>query len=200
VPPLACPNKETGAQFRYSFRADSLGFRVNPKGIHPECIREGRASAFAIDRAATNVDFSPFLTGSGLQTENDVTRSKQTTEKFLTGARMRFRKSHSELQTKKNCADKSAQSVTSPTQFAYRLSKKSTPLNYSFRADGRGFRVNPEGIHPECIREGRASGCALTGEEKESSVQLWMRREMNGMLWKGNAEGANGAAFDFTTN
>jgi hypothetical protein len=31
--------------------------------------------------------FSPFLTGSGPQTEFDVTHSKQTTEKFLTGTR-----------------------------------------------------------------------------------------------------------------
>src|ERR1700735_5610837 len=31
--------------------------------------------------------FSPFLTGSDSQTEIDVTHSKQTTEKFLTGAR-----------------------------------------------------------------------------------------------------------------
>jgi hypothetical protein len=206
VPPLACPNKETGTQFRYSFRADRRGFRVNPEGIHPECIREGRASAFAIDRAATNVDFSPFLTGSGLQTENDVTRSKQTTEKFLTGARMHFRPSRSEPHTNKDCADKAActpwraQSATRSVDLVRAPLEKSTLLRCLFRADRRGFLVNPEGIHPECIREGRASGCALTGAEKESSVQLWMRREMNGMLWKGNAEGANGAAFDFTTN
>jgi hypothetical protein len=32
--------------------------------------------------------FSPFLTGSASQTKIDVTLSKQTTEKFLTGARM----------------------------------------------------------------------------------------------------------------
>jgi hypothetical protein len=34
----------------------------------------------------------PVLTGSGTQTEIDVTRSKQTTEKFLTGARTHIRK------------------------------------------------------------------------------------------------------------
>ena len=33
----------------------------------------------------------PFLTGSGSQTEFDVTHSKQTTEKFLTGARMHIK-------------------------------------------------------------------------------------------------------------
>jgi len=37
--------------------------------------------------------FSHFLTGSGLQTEIDVTRSKQTAERFLTGARTAFRRS-----------------------------------------------------------------------------------------------------------
>jgi hypothetical protein len=35
--------------------------------------------------------FLQFLTGSGSQTEFDVTHSKQTTEKFLTGARMHIR-------------------------------------------------------------------------------------------------------------
>jgi CubicO group peptidase (beta-lactamase class C family) len=39
------------------------------------------------------VNFKKFLTGSGTQTENDVTRSKQTTENFLTGARTAFKRS-----------------------------------------------------------------------------------------------------------
>jgi hypothetical protein len=34
---------------------------------------------------------APFLTGSDSQTEIDVTLSKQTTEKFLTGARMHIK-------------------------------------------------------------------------------------------------------------
>src|ERR1700735_2415038 len=37
--------------------------------------------------------FRPFLTGSGSQTECDVTYSKQTTEKFLTGARTHIKRS-----------------------------------------------------------------------------------------------------------
>jgi hypothetical protein len=37
------------------------------------------------------ISFPAFLTGSGLQTEIDVTCSKQTTKKFLTGARTHIR-------------------------------------------------------------------------------------------------------------
>jgi hypothetical protein len=37
------------------------------------------------------ISFPAFLTGSGPQTEIDVTCSKQTTEKFLTGARMHIK-------------------------------------------------------------------------------------------------------------
>ena len=48
--------------------------RVNPDGIHPERICEGREAAF--------------LTGSGSQTEIDVTYSKQSTDEFLTGSRI----------------------------------------------------------------------------------------------------------------
>jgi|ERR1700735_1831305 hypothetical protein len=36
-------------------------------------------------------EFRPFLTGSAPQTETHVTHSKQTTEKFLTGARTHFK-------------------------------------------------------------------------------------------------------------
>jgi Zn-dependent protease with chaperone function len=57
-----------------------------------------RAFARKLDPAAATVNFRPFLTGSGSQTELAVTHSKQTTEKFLTGARtaikeLRFRNS-----------------------------------------------------------------------------------------------------------
>jgi CubicO group peptidase (beta-lactamase class C family) len=57
--------------------------------LYREPLRRGTLSRAAECRAlgARN---SEFLTGSGPQTENDVTRSKQTTEKFLTGARTHF--------------------------------------------------------------------------------------------------------------
>jgi hypothetical protein len=44
--------------------------------------KEARPDSLQIDG-----DLSPFLTGSDSQTEIDVTRSKQTAEKFLTGSR-----------------------------------------------------------------------------------------------------------------
>src|SRR6202046_1741686 len=93
VPSLVRPDKERDAQCRYSIR-------VNPGGIHTACpdagrerIREGRASGCAPIPGAANMNSAPFLTGSASQTEIDVTRSKQTTEKFLTGARTAFRRS-----------------------------------------------------------------------------------------------------------
>jgi len=63
VPLLVCPDEERSTQFHYSFCAGRRGFRVNPPGIHPERICEGRAFACAIDPAAATVDFRPFLTG-----------------------------------------------------------------------------------------------------------------------------------------
>ena len=71
VPSLVCPGEER------SFRAGRHGFRMNPDRIHPERIHEGRDVAF--------------LTGSAPQTEFDVTHSKQTLEKILTGARMHIK-------------------------------------------------------------------------------------------------------------
>ncbi|HXO03992.1 MAG TPA: hypothetical protein VN884_00015, partial [Candidatus Sulfotelmatobacter sp.] len=71
----------------HSFRADSCGFRVNPDGIPPERIREGRAVVSGLNLAPAHIERAPFLTGSASQTEIDVTCSKQTTENFLTGAR-----------------------------------------------------------------------------------------------------------------
>src|ERR1700685_1375729 len=45
------------------------------------------SSHFVPQSRGFNAASAPFLTGSGSQTEIDVTHSKQTTEKFLTGAR-----------------------------------------------------------------------------------------------------------------
>ena len=50
-----------------------------------------RAIAARGSRSPISVRKRPFLTGSAPQTEFDVTRSKQTTEKFLTGARTHIR-------------------------------------------------------------------------------------------------------------
>jgi hypothetical protein len=47
--------------------------------------------------------FRPFLTGSAPQTEFDVTLSKQTTEKFLTGARTPFRRHQISQDFRRNC-------------------------------------------------------------------------------------------------
>jgi hypothetical protein len=44
-------------------------------------------------RLASDKRFPRFLTGSGMQTEIDVTCSKQSTREFLTGARMHINKS-----------------------------------------------------------------------------------------------------------
>jgi hypothetical protein len=63
-------------------------FRVNPEGIHPERICEGRNSAF--------------LTGSASQTELAVTHSKQTTGTFLTGSRTAIRNSQKWAAIKEN--------------------------------------------------------------------------------------------------
>jgi hypothetical protein len=48
-------------------------------------------------------EFRPFLTGSAPQTEFDVTLSKQTTEKFLTGARIPFRRHQVSQDFRRNC-------------------------------------------------------------------------------------------------
>src|SRR6202046_344273 len=48
-------------------------------------------SHFVPQPTGFNAASAPFLTGSGSQTEFDVTHSKQTTEKFLTGARMHIK-------------------------------------------------------------------------------------------------------------
>jgi hypothetical protein len=48
-------------------------------------------------------EFRPFLTGSAPQTEIDVTLSKQTTEKFLTGARTAFRRHQVSRDFRRNC-------------------------------------------------------------------------------------------------
>ena len=100
VPSLVCPDEERPSQSHYSFRARLAdcwraalpGFRVNPTGIHPEHICEGRAFARTLDPGVTNVNFGPFptgflgaffatnsvcprpfLTGSAPQTESSVT-------------------------------------------------------------------------------------------------------------------------------
>src|ERR1700735_1209922 len=63
---------------------------LNPKGVHGQ----GKLH-FGFDAglllSGFYEEFRPFLTGSAPQTEFDVTHSKQTTEKFLTGARTHFK-------------------------------------------------------------------------------------------------------------
>jgi dTMP kinase len=75
VPSVACPNEEGATQLNYSFRADS----------------PARAVVAGLNLAPAHIECAPFLTGSARQTEIDVTHSKQTTEKFLTGARTAFK-------------------------------------------------------------------------------------------------------------
>jgi dTMP kinase len=99
VPSLVCPDEARCTHPNYSFRAcladcwraASRSFRVNPDGIHPERVREGRAVVSGLNLAPAHIECAPFLTGSAPQTEIDATRSKQTTEKFLTGARTAFK-------------------------------------------------------------------------------------------------------------
>src|ERR1700733_13483478 len=79
------------------FRAGRRSFRVNPNGIHPERICEGRAFASARNPRSINVDFRPFLTGSAPQTELAVTHSKQTTAPFLTGSRTAIKRIDNEF-------------------------------------------------------------------------------------------------------
>jgi hypothetical protein len=51
----------------------------------------GKRAVVAPSLRSLAANFRPFLTGSVPQTEFDVTHSKQTSEKFLTGARMHIR-------------------------------------------------------------------------------------------------------------
>jgi hypothetical protein len=89
------------------------------------------------------------LPGSGKYVECDVTHSKQTTAPFLPGSRIA---SHGSRQG---------------TAFYPELRRAAVPSlvchdeEKSFRAGRHGFRVNPDGIHPEQICEGRAFTCAL---------------------------------------
>jgi hypothetical protein len=55
--------------------------------------------------------FSPFLTGSDSQTEFDVTLSKQTTENFLTGARMHISVSRKQRANERACPPRRAHKV-----------------------------------------------------------------------------------------
>jgi len=78
--------------------------------------------------------FLAFLTGSALQTEFAVTRSKQKTGTFLTGSRIARQVITSETVNAKACppwracAGKAAQAVGRPRQFVYNLSEDSTFL------------------------------------------------------------------------
>src|ERR1700735_378707 len=100
--------------------------------------------------------FSQFLPGTAQQVECDVNHSKQSLASFLPGTRNAHTPSLRELEIKQACAGKAAQAVTKSAQILQSLSQKSPGLNHSFRADSCGFRVNPDGIPPERIREGRA--------------------------------------------
>jgi hypothetical protein len=92
---------------------------------------------------------SAFLPGSAQYVECDVTLSKQTTAPFLPGSRIA---SHGSRQG---------------TAFYPELRRAAVPSlvchdeEKSFRPGRHGFRVNPDGIHPEQICEGRNFTCAL---------------------------------------
>src|ERR1700735_1718435 len=59
---------------------------------------------------------APFLTGSAPQTEFTVSHSKQTLEKFLTGARMHIKDFEiRQLRTQELCAGEPAQAVPNPS-------------------------------------------------------------------------------------
>ena len=79
APSLVWPDEGRCTQLHYSFRA----------------ALPARAFACTLDLASANAECAPFLTGSGLQTEFAVTHSKQTTETFLTGARIAFKQTRS---------------------------------------------------------------------------------------------------------
>jgi hypothetical protein len=95
VPSLVCHDEEK------SFRAGRHGFRVNPDGIHPEQICEGRdftcalacpgefpaclPRAFFVKGSVCSI---PFLTETASHSEMAVTHSKQTTATFLAGSRI----------------------------------------------------------------------------------------------------------------
>jgi hypothetical protein len=78
--------------------------------------------------------FLAFLTGSALQTEFAVTRSKQKTGTFLTGSRIARQVITSETVNAeacppwRACAGKAAQSVGRQRQFLYNLSENATLL------------------------------------------------------------------------
>ena len=75
VPSLVCPGEARYTQPNYSFCADS----------------PARAVVSGLNLAPAHIERAPFLTGSASQTEFAATHSKQTTEKFLTGARTAFK-------------------------------------------------------------------------------------------------------------
>jgi hypothetical protein len=58
---------------------------------------QAKQSSFAVRNAVKRLAKRPFLTGSGSQTDIDVTRRKQTTKKILTGARTHISDSAAQL-------------------------------------------------------------------------------------------------------
>jgi hypothetical protein len=108
----AVPSLVSSIQFHGSLRTGRHGFCVNPDGIHPERICEGRALACTHDPAAATVDFRPFLTGSASRTELAVTHSKQTTAPFLTGARTAIKQFRFPLNFSAQSSAQAAESAT----------------------------------------------------------------------------------------
>jgi seryl-tRNA synthetase len=90
--------QEFGRRNRISNRNWPIN-RTYRKQTTKPCLTETRidtrhfefSSHFVPQPRGFNAAVAPFLTGSGSQTEFDVTHSKQTTEKFLTGARMHIK-------------------------------------------------------------------------------------------------------------
>ena len=71
----------------------SAGLDTAAKHPAPSLPDSGEGSAFSQFLVRIDRHFRPFLTGSGSQTEFDVTHSKQTTAQFLTGARTHIKES-----------------------------------------------------------------------------------------------------------
>ena len=123
-----------------------------PDGTRPDCTREWSCRASA--KPSISSFAAAFLPGSGKYVENDVTLSKQTQEKILPGATTPQFGSRM-LSRGAPCGSRQGTALAVPS-LACLEEESSLQFHYSFRADRNGFRVNPNGIHPERFYEGLA--------------------------------------------
>ena len=88
VPSLICPDEENSFRAASPARASACALYPGAANLNSEPFPTRLPGPFF---ATNSVCSRPFLTGSAPQTELTVTHSKQTLEKFLTGARMHIK-------------------------------------------------------------------------------------------------------------